>query len=314
MPQNLNWGFIVNLDLKNLRAALSTLYLFENGLVEFKNVLEFLALFSGDKKVVRLVLTRAQAQEVGRTLAQYSPNISQGSSRYVLHETFRSSKWDSFHERCFKAVEEYGDLRAHFFGEERFVALAIEAEDDVADAITLGALFGIPECCAKKYQSSLNMSGRWMQSYMQSKKPVSIVDATVNRFSSIVGYQMGFHNDYFPCSFDCEKTLKICAANRKRLMQYGFDELVDLINANTIGIAISYHDHVFYKTGAGFYNQFMTGQKLLTSGFTALTTGAPELPTLLTYSEPTIQTNTLASGRSHSGISMCWFALKGELE
>lgn len=297
----------MSLNLSNHRAAISTLQLFENGLIEFKNVHEFLALFSDEKKVVRLVLTRDQAKKVSRTITQHLPNICHGSSQYVLREVFKSSRWDSFHARCFKAIEEKGDLRAHFFGDARFVDLAIEAEDDVADAIKLGALLGIPSCCAKKYHSSLNMSGRWMQSYMRSKTPVSIADATVNRFSGLVGYQMGFHNDYFPCSVDCEKTFQICTTNRERLLQYGFDELVELANSNTTGVAISYHDHVFYNIGVGFYGRLITGQKLLTSGFTALTPGAPELPPFLTYRKPIIKASTHASGRLHSEISVCCF-------
>lgn len=304
----------MSLDLNNHRAAISTLSLFENGFIEFKNVLEFLALFSNDKKVVRLVLTREQAQKVSQTITQHSPNICYGSSQYVLHEVFKSSKWDSFHKRCFKAEEEEGDLRAYFFGEARFVDLAIEAEDDVADAITLGALFGIPDCCARKYDSSLDASGQWMKSYMGSETPISVVDATVNRFSSIVGSQIGFHNDYFPCGVDCEKTFQICAANRERLLQYGFDELAKLANANAVGVAISYHDHVFYKTGVGFYNRLMAGQKLLTSGFMALTPSAPELPSFFTYSKPAIKASTLASGELYSEISVCCFELNGELE
>ena len=297
----------MSLDLNNYRAAISALNLFENGLIEFKNVHELLALFSGDKKVVRLVLTRDQAKKVSCAMTQHSPNIYHGSSQYVLREIFASSRWDSFHARLFKAAEDGDDLRAHFFGEERYVDSAIEAEDDVADAITLGALLGIPSCCAKKYQSSLNMSGQWMQSYMQSTTPISIVDAAVNRFSSLVGYQMGFHNDYFPCSVNCEKTLQICFANKERLLQLGFDELVELANSNTKGIAISYHDHVFYKTGVGFYGRLMTGQKLLTSGFTALTPGAPELPPFFTYSNPIIKASKLASVRLCSEISVCCF-------
>ena len=42
------------------------------------------------------------------------PEIDHGSSQYVLEEVFRSSQWDSFHERRYKAVEEDGDVRAHF--------------------------------------------------------------------------------------------------------------------------------------------------------------------------------------------------------
>lgn len=297
------------LDLDKQLASMTFLNLYENGLIEFKNVVEFLALLSGDKKVVRLVLTRGQAREVGRALAQYCPNIGQGSSQYVLQEVFKSSQWDSFHERRIKATKEEGDVSAYFFGETRFVALAIEAEDDAADAMTLGALFGIPECCARAYHESLNASGRWMQGYVRSSKSVSIADATANRFSSVVGHQMGFHNDYFPCGFDCDETLQISRANRERLLYYGFDVLVEVADANSTGIAISLGDHVFYETGVGFHKKLMSGYKVLTSGFIALTPDAPVLPPSFTYLDSKIQIGPLAVGSSPVELSVCCFEL-----
>lgn len=313
MLQNLESGFTVRPEPDKQRAAVSTLKLFESGLIEFKNVIEFLALLTGDKKVVRLVLTREQARQVGNALAQYCANIDHGSSQYVLREVFRSTRWDSFHERFLKATEDNEDVRAHFFGETRFVSLAVEAEDHAADALTLGTLFGIPECCALAYRDSLNASGKWMQVYMRSLKTMSVVDATANRFSSVFGNQMGFHFDYFPCSFDCQKTLQISRANRERLLHFGFDTLVELADANSKGIAIHLNDHVYYTDCINSYKRLSVGQKMSTSGFAALTPNAPELPTFLTYSDSRIHMGTLAMNSSPEDLSICCFVLSRDL-
>jgi hypothetical protein len=297
----------MNLDFNHQGAALSLLQLYEKELIEFKNVVEFLALFSGDKKVVRLVLTSEQAHEGATALPLHFPEIDHGSSQYVLEEVFRSSQWDSFHERRYKAVEEDGDVRAHFFGQRQFVELAIEAEDDKADAFELGELFGIPTCCARQYHETLNASGEWMQNYLSSSEALSSVDAVANRFSSIVGYQMGFHNDYFPCSFDCEKTLEVSRANRERLLSYGLDALVELAESNGVGAAIALDDHVFYRAGEGFRDTLLSGETVSTNGFEALTPCAPNLPPVIAFSDSKIQAVECLDGGSFTHLSICFF-------
>jgi len=303
----------MNLDLNHHGAALSLLQLYEKELIEFKNVVEFLALFSGEKKVVRLVLTSEQAYEVASALHLHFPEIVHGSSQYVLHEIFRSSQWDSFHERRYKAVEEDGDVRAHFFGQRQFVELAIEAEDDKADAFELGELFGIPKCCARQYHETLNASGEWMPNYLSSSQAMSSVDAVANRFSSIVGYQMGFHNDYFPCSFDCEKTLEICTANRARLLLYGLDALVELADGNSVGTAIVLDDDVFYQAGEGVRDALLSGGAFSTAGFEALTSNAPNLPLEIAFSDSKTQAVDCLEGDSSTHLSICFFEPQRDL-
>lgn len=297
----------MNLDPNHQGAALSLLQLYEKELIEFKNVVEFLALFSGNKMVMRLVLTSEQAHEVATALHLYFPEIVLGSSQYVLEEVFRSSQWDSFQERRYKAVGEDGDVRAHFFGQRQFVELAIEAEDDKADAFKLGELFGIPRCCARQYHETLNASGEWMPNYIHSSQAISSVDAVANRFSSIVGYQMGFHNDYFPCSFDCEKTLEISRANRGRLSLYGLDALVELAESNSVGAAIALDDHVFYRAGESFRDKLLSGETVSTNGFEALTPCAPNLPPAIAFGDSKIQAVDYLEGGSFTHLSICFF-------
>ena len=304
----------MNLDPNSQGAALSLLMLYENELIEFKNVVEFLALFTGDKKVVRLVLTDEQAHQVVSALTQYCSDIDHDSSQFVLREVFKSTQWDSFHERHFKAVKEKCDVRAQFFGKRQFVKLAIEAEDDEADALTLGELFGIPKCCAQTYQKYLNTSGKWMANYLQTPKVISWADAISNRFSSVVGYQMGFHNDYFPCSFDCEQTLQISRANRERLLHYDFDALVELAEANSEGTTIALNDHVFYKAGKSVRDALMSGREVSIAEFKSLTPNAPDLPRVITNRDSRLQTNDSVKDESFEKLSVCCFELQGDLK
>jgi hypothetical protein len=297
----------MNRDPNHQGAALSLLLLYENELIEFKNVIEFLALFTGDKKVVRLVLTNKQANRVGIGLNLHFPYIQSGSSKFVLHEVFRSSRWDSFHERRYKAFEEDEDVRAHFFGQRQFVELAIEAEDDKADALELGELFGIPECCARQYHESLNTSGKWMPNYLRTSKVISVADAISNRFSSIVGYQMGFHNDYFPCNFSCEKTLQICNTNRERLLHHNLDALVELADSNSLGTAIALNDHVYYRNSGGVPDSFSSRAEFSTAGFKALTPSAPYLPPIIRLSDYKTLAADRVEGGATANLSVCFF-------
>ena len=123
---------------------------------------------------------------------------------------------------------------------------------------------------------------------------------------------MGFHNDYFPCSFDCEQTLQISRANRERLLHYDFDALVELAEGNSVGTAIALDDHVFYRAGESLRDALISGREVSTTGFKSLTPNAPDLPSVITYIDSRLQADDSANDESFEKLSVCCFELQGD--
>ena len=77
----------------------SLLHFYEKGLLEFKNVLEILALAEAKKNVVRLILKDEHAGQVSKTICAALPEITCKPSKFGLRTSFATSDWDFFQER-----------------------------------------------------------------------------------------------------------------------------------------------------------------------------------------------------------------------
>jgi hypothetical protein len=221
----------------------SLLHFYEKGLLEFKNVLEILALAEAKKNVVRLILKDEHAGQVSKTICAALPEITCKPSKFGLRTSFATSDWDFFQERVTDGNHEE---RAFFYGTEEAAEAAKALEDDGASPLALGRSLGIPDCCGESYAKITNETGQWMPAYLDGCAGITEAPRAVNRFSSLSPPHLGYHLDYFPCSPRCPLTLETCDANRKLLLQLKCDALVDEIDKLSGGIALLVDDCAYY--------------------------------------------------------------------
>ena len=79
--------------------VLPLLQLLENGVIEFKNLIEIGVLFEGRKNVVRLVLAPTGVQNARQFFEHYYPDFFIRLSSFVLEDVFRMTSVDRFQRR-----------------------------------------------------------------------------------------------------------------------------------------------------------------------------------------------------------------------
>lgn len=197
----------------------------ERSVVEFKNIVEFVALQSGRKGVVRLVLPPAEAALFCSNFEASFPDMTVRKSPFGLKTVFSASRFDHFQQRVTCSNNEELE-RAYYFGVADRVDAARAAEAQNADSRELGTIYGYPDCCARSYEKIGAHSGVWTQAYFAIGGQLIRRPAVTNRLSSLTEPYVGFHFDYFPCSPLCHATEQICLQNRADLLQSDFCDFV----------------------------------------------------------------------------------------
>ena len=223
---------------------LPLLQLLEDGVIEFKNLIEIGALFEGRKSVVRLVLTPKGVQKVHQFFGCYYPDFSIRLSSFVLEDVFQMTSVDRFQRRRLARKGTDGE-RVVFVGMQSAVdeAWTIE-EDECLDALT-ARFYGYPACCGATYRR-IRKGERWLDSFFEPSGHFASFSLLSNRLSSIVQPWLAYHFDYFPCSATCRETLQINRQNREMLARSDLSEFVALTDTHLAAAAILRDECVWY--------------------------------------------------------------------
>jgi len=220
------------------------LELLEEGIIEFKNVIEFGAILEGRKEVVRLVMLPSDFAKLKKFFNQHYPEFIIKSSTFAMEEVFTTETFDRFQRRI-PANRDLNYERVVFVGLERAVNEAWDIEEEGCQNGLTARRYGYPNCCGISYNQISNEK-HWLEVFLSSSNKFARFDIITNRFASITSPWLTYHFDYFPCSVECKKTKDICKLNREMLNRSDLSEFVALIDVHLTGVLIIFDDSIWY--------------------------------------------------------------------
>jgi hypothetical protein len=238
----------------NSAEALGALTLFEREIIEFKNVIEIVSLCAHQKSVVRLVIPENKINAVTHILSTYFKEYHYSLAPYALINvsfgsvTTNSGAIDRFQKRV--GIENsFGGDRVIFFGTDSGVNQALQMESGECNNLEAGSIYGYPSCCSLSYES-IEREKSWIAACLGNVLGTIHLPAIANRFSTLIGTQLGVHLDYFPCSIECQETISINKANRKCLALSPLACFIKPINEHTNATIIWWKGCLWYIKGA----------------------------------------------------------------
>jgi len=231
----------------NASQALGTLKLLEEDIIEFKNMVEIVALCAKKKSVIRLVMAANKIDTAKKHFSAYFEEYSYALAPFGLINAFSGSTVDHFQRRVDIHEHPDGD-RVIFFGTTRGIAQALELESAACGNLEASYTYGYPSCCALAYDS-IERGRCWIEACLSNTPGVVRLPALANRFSTLVGAQLGVHLDYFPCSIDCSDTLSINKTNRNCLSLSPLADFLPSINEHINATVIWWGGYLWYIKG-----------------------------------------------------------------
>jgi len=238
----------------NSAEALGALTLFQKEIIEFKNVIEIVSLCAHQKSVVRLVIPENKINAVTHILSTYFKEYYYSLATYALINvsfgpaTTNYGSIDRFQKRV--GVEKIsGGDRVIFFGTDSGVNQALQMESGECNNLEASSIYGYPSCCALSYES-IERGKSWMAACLGNVIGTIHLPALANRFSTLIGPQLGVHLDYFPCSIECQETISINTINRECLALSPLADFIKPINEHINATIIWWKGCLWYIKGA----------------------------------------------------------------
>jgi len=212
--------------------------------IEFKNLMEFLALFAGVKPVVRLTGTPENLATLENALSPFVECIER--SPMGLLKVYSNDLSDSFYKVVSGDTLDF-DLMVTFFGKHDNVVEALRAEtkgcDDQATARTLG----YPVCCARNY-ASIKTGRHWVSSYISGTHGIVNAPWQANKLAYLFAPGLTLLPDYFPCSVSCNDSWRLARDYHKVLCEQGLNDLESAVKKHLTGMAIILAGEILYVT------------------------------------------------------------------
>lgn len=217
----------------------------KSNIIEFKNIIEFASLLAGKKKVIRLAVNQKSHKIISELIKKHYNHLYGEVSPFELQTVFQSSKYDFFHKYVERKLNSKNDF-IFYIGSIKYVKKAVFLEVNNNHGKELSNLFGYPPCCSKIYQSiSINKNEVWFNHFF-AKHQAKSFSYLNNRFSSLLEPMLTYQYDYFPCTPVCEHTKKLCAENRKIMMNSDLAEFIPIIDSHMKSFIISFNDMIWY--------------------------------------------------------------------
>jgi hypothetical protein len=144
-----------------------------------------------------------------------------------------ASKWDDASDNEFVI----------YIGTESATRKASEIESGECSSSDTADIYGYPACCAENYHAIAG-GKNWISALIENSGATRY-DYRANKIASLFDPCLSLHQDYFPCSLDCNETLEKCIAAEQSLIQSGWSEFLPLIKKHLSGIYV-YHDEYLW--------------------------------------------------------------------
>lgn len=187
------------------------------------NFLELLALFFGEKRVVRLVMTDETYPLVREFCGQH--DLIQDHSSRKQAPSVRATTGDTF-----TVSVDWDDPRGEYFavviGRSREdVERALEFENSDVSFRSFGELYEYPPCCVEAY-ADLERGGEWVSMYLGRSSLGCHGSIYSNRLGALFDGS-ALLPDFFPCRLDCRMTGELGKRYESLLMRIGADEYLE---------------------------------------------------------------------------------------
>lgn len=216
------------------------LLLYENQILEFKELLELIGYLTGIKKMIRLA---------GRSikLASIEAYASQRGWSLVyldmmLEENFANDLSDVFYNHVRISCKPSG-LKIGFMGPADLVEGAIQNESGACDNAIAADLYGIPSCCAAQY-NHIQDGVPWIDLFLKKTKILQQLPWNINKAASLFSPYLSFVPDYFPCSVDCYQSQAISLKYIDAFSSLNLERLTQIVRDHCKGLILSVAGHV----------------------------------------------------------------------
>jgi hypothetical protein len=183
------------------------------------NFIELLALFFGEKWVVRLILTTRTYPQVQDFCSQNGLLQDHSVRKQAL--SVRSDTGD-----VFTVSVDWDDPRGEFFvviisRSSEDLERALELENNDASFRSFGEMYEYPPCCVEAYED-LERGGNWISTYLSRSAPAAEGSIYTNRLGVLFdGYTL--LPDFFPCTLNCRLTEDLGRRYESLLQRAGAD-------------------------------------------------------------------------------------------
>lgn len=198
-----------------------------NGLLEWCDFLELLAVLMGEKKFVQ-ISGSVKRLEMLSSLA-HTFDLYWAIPPIHLETIFDTSMGDSFF-RYAPGKPENDAEGIIFIGDKSTIIYMIDMKNKGFSDKEAANLYGYPSCCANIYKNNIkNGNKTWVDSFLENIHGVKILPWQTNRLARIFTPYFSCIPDYFPCSPFCEASIrlaKIYFSLLQRLKLYNLAALV----------------------------------------------------------------------------------------
>lgn len=213
---------------------IDVMILFLNNDIEFKNVMEFLALKSGVKSVVRITGDIEQLYRIENRLSTHGVYVQR--SPLGLKKSYSTCLSDVFYSSVSASSSE-SELYISFFGNKESIDKAIQAEFFGNDDLETARILGYPSCCATNY-ASIREGQHWVKPYFRGLHTICQVPWSANKIAYLFHPHLTLLPDYFPCSVFCRTSLFLSQQYHKLLLDFELTDIEAAIHDHLEGVAL----------------------------------------------------------------------------
>lgn len=189
-----------------------------NNMISIIEKVEICGLLGGIKSIVRICREVRDLKELRRCLEGL--NLSLVSSDVIFVKELESSS-EQIYGFASPASSQANGLPIWYVvrsGEERLAQELSRLEIDNGSDNTIGELLGIPSCCVVQYEN-IRRRFNWIDVMLEATDLDKQCFVACNQFArEYLGVVI--KPDYFPCSFQCEKTRLIAALYSDLIEEY----------------------------------------------------------------------------------------------
>lgn len=189
-----------------------------------RHLLEIIAVKNGLKHIFRVHIANNNEYDI---LKQYCVmnelHVKHSEFRLKLSwkndigdQFFEDIPWDDKSDDAFVAYVTKNEM------DKLNSVVRIEREESHKDA---GLIYEYPECCCENYESIANGS-KWLDLMLANSRG-TFFDPNANKLSYLV-YGYTLFPDYFPCSFECDGTMKLSSKYFKIGIEADLKEFVQM--------------------------------------------------------------------------------------